>query len=79
LLDLALLEVVDRVGDVALFENSLTFLKFKDSFADPDFGKIGLRVEFILGRLLQYATPIWTSAITVVHNTLGSPKNKRLK
>src|ERR1700722_16778536 len=86
-LDFALLKVIDRVGDVALFEDSLAFFKFKNSSADPHFGKIGMRVELVLGGLLQYAPRFASSLRPVADNTLGHLKisdrnrtyNSRLK
>src|SRR6185295_1569132 len=50
-LDPALLDVEHGVGDVALHEHVLAFLKFENRLARSDHGKKGLRVKRFSGRI----------------------------
>jgi hypothetical protein len=71
--DLAFLDVVNRVGGVALFEDRLAFLQFQDRLASSHFGEEHLRVERILGwqwkSPLRYAQKLDGSACSVGDRT----------
>src|SRR5882672_4796921 len=51
--DLALLNVIDRVGNVALHEHVLILLKSKEGLAHAHLGEKVLGVKRTLGRLVQ--------------------------
>jgi hypothetical protein len=60
--DLAFLNVKNCLRDIALFENFLILVKFKDRLPVPDFGEKDLGVKHVFRRVAHDRPPLAQTA-----------------